>query len=122
MGWLGNPCHPTLQNNRALLTVGKMDDRMRKFIYLCISQIQKTCLHLIHHVMNDKYKIPYINACIRAFAKRFMLSTKTAFEYLYRFKGIDFLVEFYEVEHLQSIDDAVDDLIVCCFNNGGTLK
>ena len=59
--------------------------------------------------MKDKYQIPYINACIRAF------------DYLYRFKGIDFLVEFYEIEHLQSIEDAVDDLVVCCSNNGGTL-
>ena len=58
----------------------------------------------------------------RAFAKRFNLSVKVAFEYLYAFKGIDFLVEFYEIEHLQSIEDAVDDLIVCCANNGGTLR
>ena len=72
--------------------------------------------------MNDKYKIPYINACIRAFAKRFRLTVLTSFEYLYRFKGIDCLVEFYEVEHLQSIEDAVDDLVVCCTNNGGTLR
>lgn len=72
--------------------------------------------------MDDKYKIPYINACIRAFAKRFRLTVLTSFEYLYRFKGIDFLVEFYEVEHLQSIEDAVDDLVVCCTNNGGTLR
>lgn len=73
-------------------------------------------------LMGNKYQIPYINACIRAFAKRFQLSVKTAFEYLYNFKGIDFLVEFYEIEHLQSLDDAVDDLIVCCLNNGGTLR
>ena len=72
--------------------------------------------------MDNKYKIPYINACIRAFAKRFRLSVQSAFEYLYNFKGIHFLVEFYEIEHLQSIDDAVDDLIVCCQNNGGTLR
>ena len=72
--------------------------------------------------MDNKYKIPYINACIRAFAKRFRLSVHSAFEYLYNFKGIHFLVEFYEIEHLQSIDDAVDDLIVCCQNNGGTLR
>ena len=72
--------------------------------------------------MDDKYKIQYINACIRAFAKRFRLTVLTSFEYLYRFKGIDFLVEFYEVEHLQSIEDAVDDLVVCCTNNGGTLR
>lgn len=46
--------------------------------------------------MNDKYKIPYINACVRAFAKRFHLSIKNAFLYLYRFKGMEFLDEFYE--------------------------
>ena len=69
--------------------------------------------------MEDKYKIPYINACIRAFAKRFDLSAKAAHEYLDQYKGLDFLVEFYEIEHLQSIEDAVDDLIVCCQNNGG---
>ena len=71
--------------------------------------------------MNDKYKIPYINACIRAFAKRFGLSVKNAFLYLYRFKGVNFLDEFYEAEHLQSIDDAVDDLIIICQKNGGQL-
>ena len=72
--------------------------------------------------MEDKYKIPYINACIRAFAKRFNLSALAAHEYLDIYKGIDFLIEFYEVENLQSLDDAVDDLIVCCQNNGGYLK
>ena len=72
--------------------------------------------------MEDKYKIPYINACIRAFAKRFDLSAKAAHEYLDQYKGLDFLVEFYEIEHLQSIEDAVDDLIVCCQINGGYLK
>ena len=72
--------------------------------------------------MGSEYKIPYINACIKRFAKRFGLHEHEAFEYLYNFKGIDFLIEFYEIEHLQSLDDAVDDLIVCCLNNGGTLR
>ena len=35
--------------------------------------------------MANKYKIPYINACIRAFAARFALSVQSAFRYLYRF-------------------------------------
>lgn len=71
--------------------------------------------------MGNKYKIPYVNACIRAFAKRFGLPIQKAFKYLYDHKGINFLDEFYEIEHLQSIDDAVDDLIVYCKKNGGTL-
>lgn len=72
--------------------------------------------------MDDKYKIPYINACIRGFAKRFHLSTKAAFAYLYNFKGVDFLVEHYEIEHLQSIDDAIDDLVLLCQKEGGLLS
>ena len=71
--------------------------------------------------MTSKYKIPFINACIRAFAARFALSDQSAFRYLYRFQGIAFLDKFYNVEHLQSIDDAVDDLIVVCKKNGGLL-
>ena len=69
-----------------------------------------------------KYQIPYTNACIRAFGKRFNISTGEAFQYLYKFGGVSFLVKFYEIEHLQSIEDAVDDLIVCCKNNGGYLS
>lgn len=69
-----------------------------------------------------KYKIPYMNACIRAFAKRFNLPVRSAFIYLYNFKGIHLLNEFYETEHLQSIDDAVDDLIIWCQKNGGQLE
>lgn len=72
--------------------------------------------------MESKYQIPCINACVRVFAKRFILSAQTAFECLYNFKCIHFLVEFHENKHLQSLDDAVDDLIVCCLNNGGTLR
>lgn len=71
--------------------------------------------------MHDKYKIPYINAVIRAFAKHFNLDAQSAFHYLWNFNGIKFLVEYYDVEHLQSIDDAVDDLMALCQKNGGKL-
>ena len=71
--------------------------------------------------MADKYQIPFINACIRAFAKRFGLPVKNMFQYLDRFKGVDFLINFYSSLHLQSIEDTVDDLIVICKKNGGAL-
>ena len=69
----------------------------------------------------SKYQIPYTNACIRAFGNRFKMSAKDAFMYLSKFKGVQFLTDYYDVEHLLSIDDAVEDLIVCCKNNGGYL-
>lgn len=71
--------------------------------------------------MKDKYKIPYMHTCIRAFAKRYNLPVKSAYLYLRDFKGINFLDEFYETEHLSSIEDAVDDLTLLCRKNGGRL-
>ncbi|OWV03638.1 DUF3791 domain-containing protein [Fibrobacter sp. UWH1] len=71
--------------------------------------------------MLSKYKIPYINMCIRLFAKRFQLTLQVAAEYLCQFKGIRFLDEHYAVEHLLPTDEALDDLVVICKRNGGTI-
>ena len=71
--------------------------------------------------MADQYKIPYLNAVIRMFGSRFDLTVQQAFRYLYNFKGIQFLLEYYDVEHTLSIDDTVDDLIKVCQKNGGEL-
>ncbi len=71
--------------------------------------------------MEDKYRIPYVNACVRAFANKFSLSVPAAFRYLKRFRGMDFLEDFYDVEHLLSISEAVDDLALVCKKNGGLL-
>lgn len=71
--------------------------------------------------MEDKYFIPYINLIVRRFAERFRLTVQEAFRYLYNFKGIHFLNEFYDVEHTVSVDDAIVDLITVCKKNGGQL-
>ena len=75
----------------------------------------------VHEVMADQYKIPYLNAVIRMFGSRFDLTVQQSFRYLYNFKGIQFLLEYYDVEHTLSIDDTVDDLIKVCQKNGGEL-
>jgi len=71
--------------------------------------------------MDDQYKIPYLNAVIRTFGERFNSTVQQSFRYLYNFKGIQFLLEYYDVEHTLSIDDTVDDLIKVCQKNGGDL-
>ena len=58
--------------------------------------------------MDDKYKIPYINACIRAFAKRFSLSVKNAFLYLYRFKAF---IKKYRLPSASSVQAALKGLL-----------
>ena len=59
-------------------------------------------------------KIAYIIAVVNEFAARFSLNPQQAYRYLNRFKGIDFLDEFYNVEHTLSFDDVVDDLAILC--------
>lgn len=71
--------------------------------------------------MGDKYQIPFINTCIRHLAQRYGLSVQKAFHYLKRFQGIEFLLEFYDVLHLQSVDDTVDDILLYCKKHGGQL-
>ena len=47
-------------------------------------------------------KIAYIIAVVSEFAAAFSLNTQQAYRYLDRFKGIDFVDEFYNVEHNRS--------------------
>ena len=49
------------------------------------------------------------------------MTRQAAFRYLQEHKGISFLIEFYDVEHLQSMDETIDDLLIICQKNGGTL-
>ncbi len=69
----------------------------------------------------SKYEIPFLTACIRAFGRRFALTRQAAFRYLYDYKGLAFRIEFYDVEHLQSMDETIDDLLIVCKQNGGML-
>ncbi|MCF0216107.1 MAG: DUF3791 domain-containing protein [Fibrobacteraceae bacterium] len=70
----------------------------------------------------DKYQIPYTNLCIRKFSERFGLSLSEAFAYLYKFGGMKFLVEFYDIEHTLPIEDTVEELMQTCADAGGHIK
>ncbi|MDO4826599.1 MAG: DUF3791 domain-containing protein [Bacteroidia bacterium] len=67
-------------------------------------------------------RIEYYYCCLGAFASRHCISNAEAYRYLKTFKGLDFIDRFYEVEHTQSIEDAVEDMSIVCQKNGGTLS
>lgn len=69
----------------------------------------------------SKFEIPFLTLCIYAFGQRYALSRQSAYRYLQEHKGLAFLIEFYDVEHLQSMDETIDDLSIICKKNGGTL-
>lgn len=66
-------------------------------------------------------KLAYIIAVVSEFASAYSLNTQQAYRYLDRFKGIDFVDRFYNVEHTQTFEDVVEDLAVLCRKNGGAL-
>jgi transcriptional regulator with XRE-family HTH domain len=67
----------------------------------------------------DKRIIGYILAVTIQFAKVYNLTVREASNYLNRYKGLEFLMEHYEVEHSLSFEDSVEDLARVCYNNGG---
>ena len=50
------------------------------------------------------------------------MNVRDAYVYLSRNKGIEFLKEFYDVEHTLSFEEVLDDLTAICQKNGGTVN
>jgi hypothetical protein len=69
-----------------------------------------------------KKQVDYAVVCVNEFAKKNALHPRTAFLYLYNYRGIEFLKENYEIEHTLSLEEAVEDLEQICRNNGGRLS
>ncbi|MDR1005221.1 MAG: DUF3791 domain-containing protein [Prevotellaceae bacterium] len=59
-------------------------------------------------------KVEYMVIVIGEFARTHRLTTQQAYLYLKRHRGIEFLNKSYDVEHLFSIEDAVDDVSEYC--------
>lgn len=70
----------------------------------------------------EKNQIRYTVACINEFAENKSLSSSQAFFYLLEHKALDFLSEFYDVEHTLSFEDAVSDMTLICQKNGGKIQ
>ena len=69
-----------------------------------------------------KNQIRYTVACVNEFAQSKSLSKVQAFSYLIEHKAMDFLAEFYDVEHTLSFDDVVSDMTAVCQKNGGKIQ
>ena len=67
-------------------------------------------------------RINYTVACVSEFANKHDLTQKAAFQFLYDYKAIDFLKECYDIEHILSFEDAIEDMERICANNGGVIS
>ena len=70
----------------------------------------------------NRTHIQYYVLCVGAFAMQKNISYTDAYNYLYKYKGIDFLIDCYDAEHTLSLNNAVDDLTLVCKKEGGSIE
>lgn len=70
----------------------------------------------------SKDLIHYIVMSLGLFARKHKLTKKEACNYLSRFKGFEFAINNYEVEHQLSLSECVDDMAAICRRNGGVIQ
>jgi hypothetical protein len=75
-----------------------------------------TPVYLIEDVIEDSVFV------VRKFAQTFKMDWREAFNYLFRFKGLEFLRKHYGYEHTQPTYRTIEALADVCRKNGGTLS
>ncbi|MCL2268335.1 MAG: DUF3791 domain-containing protein [Chitinispirillia bacterium] len=58
---------------------------------------------------------------VNDFAHEKHLAVRESFNYLNEHKGLDYLQDYYDIEHTLSPADTVEALTIVCKQNGGTL-
>ncbi|MCL2183631.1 MAG: DUF3791 domain-containing protein [Chitinispirillia bacterium] len=71
--------------------------------------------------MNKKIA-EFMVMCVNDFAREKHLAVKESFNYLNEHKGLDYLQDYYDIEHTLSPADTVEALTIVCKQNGGDLQ
>ena len=66
-------------------------------------------------------KIEWTVCFVLEFGGKYGLSMRQAFNYLSRFKGIDFIDRHYGYVHTQSFASMVEDIAAYCHRHGGAM-
>ena len=69
-----------------------------------------------------KNRIDYTVMIVRDFADAHSMSPRQAHSYLRRYKAMDYMEQFYDVEHTLSPSDTVETLDIISRKNGGTIR
>ena len=109
--------------NRHIKTKGeKMQDTNNSVLFLFN---QKKTLLLQNKIKKDMYsnadKIEWTLIFVSEFGRKFGLTMKQAFNYLTRYKGIDFIDRHYDYVHTQSFQSMITDISEYCHKKGGGL-
>lgn len=66
-------------------------------------------------------KIEWTLIFVAEFGRKFGLTVKQSFNYLTRYKGIDFIDKHYDYVHTQSFQSMINDIGDYCHRKGGEL-
>lgn len=72
--------------------------------------------------MKERNIAEFLIACSAEFGKKFGISLRQAYNYLNRYKAVDYLMEHYEIEHTQTFDDVTDRCVDICKQYGGKIQ
>lgn len=73
----------------------------------------------MEHQLNDKME--WIVIFVSEFGRKYGLTMKQAFNYLSRYKAIDFIDRHYDYVHTQSFKSMLNDIAEYCQRKGGAL-
>ena len=88
----------------------------------CLSEKRKTQNNQQKNMYTNREKIEWTLIFVYEFGRRYGLTTKQAFNYLKRYKGIDFVDRHYDYVHTQSFESMIDDIGEYCRLKGGMLQ
>lgn len=70
----------------------------------------------------SKNKVEYLVIFVSEFARKHSLTLRQAYNYLSRYKAVDFLDNQYDVAHTLRLEDVLDDMTTYCQRFGGAIK
>ena len=73
------------------------------------------------NMYSNSEKIEWTLIFVTEFGNKFGLTMKQAFNYLTRYKGIDFIDRHYDYVHTQSFQSMISDISEYCHRKGGEL-
>jgi hypothetical protein len=88
------------------------------FLYLCTQNIELMDTSTLDYA---KRVVDYIAFMVNDFSEKYELSPKESFRYLHRHGGVEFLNEFYDVEHCENPVHTLESLQYICKRKGGML-
>jgi hypothetical protein len=86
------------------------------------SKQRKTQSKQQKNMYTNREKIEWTLIFVYEFGRRYGLTTKQAFNYLKRYKGIDFVDRHYDYVHTQSFESMINDISEYCRLKGGMLQ